>query len=219
MRHLLQGPATIEAIRGRHGFTLATAPLELPEASGLGLPALLQKINNVVVAEADWLGLRFILRESAWKSKLLVLQTFSDAVSCSRFCKHCFLTRRAFTFAGSAGIFERQSDGTSLLELVSCPMWTQTAYPSCCLTWFGAHGQRFLGHIAGITEEIRSRVAALQAILLRVPSSKPLRPVFGCLTLRAAVHRSCSTKSQWTYKADTRDLCSDCSGAPSLRSP
>ena len=32
-RHLLQGPATVEAIRGRHGFTLATAPLELSEGS------------------------------------------------------------------------------------------------------------------------------------------------------------------------------------------
>ena len=31
VRHLLQGPATVEAIRGRHGFTLATTPLELPE--------------------------------------------------------------------------------------------------------------------------------------------------------------------------------------------
>ena len=31
VRHLLQGPATVEAIRGWHGFTLATAPLELPE--------------------------------------------------------------------------------------------------------------------------------------------------------------------------------------------
>ena len=31
VRHLLQGPATVETICGRHGFTLATAPLELPE--------------------------------------------------------------------------------------------------------------------------------------------------------------------------------------------
>ena len=31
VQHLLEGPAAIEAIRGRHGFTFATTPLELPE--------------------------------------------------------------------------------------------------------------------------------------------------------------------------------------------
>ena len=37
MRHLLQGPATaVEAIRGRHGFTLPTTPIELPEGLATG---------------------------------------------------------------------------------------------------------------------------------------------------------------------------------------
>ena len=33
VQHLLEGPAAIEAIRGRHGFTFATTPLELPLAT------------------------------------------------------------------------------------------------------------------------------------------------------------------------------------------
>ena len=65
VRHLLQGPATVEAIRGRHGFTLATAPLELPE--GPWPRAASSTAENQHVRTLDAVsGAQILLNQGQW---------------------------------------------------------------------------------------------------------------------------------------------------------
>ena len=62
VRHLLQGPATVEAIRGRHGFTLATAPLELPEGPWPRAASSTADNQCVRTLDPDSSGARILLK-------------------------------------------------------------------------------------------------------------------------------------------------------------
>ena len=61
VRHLMQGPATIEAIRGRHGFTLATAPLDLPEG-----PCPTAENQHVRTLDPESSGAQILLSQGQW---------------------------------------------------------------------------------------------------------------------------------------------------------
>ena len=62
VRHLLQGPATVEAIRGRHGFTLATAHLELPD----GPASSTAENQRVRTLDPDSSSARILLNQGQW---------------------------------------------------------------------------------------------------------------------------------------------------------
>ena len=66
MRHLLQGPATVEAIRGRHGFTLATAPLELPEGPWPRAASSTAENQHVRTLDPDSSGAQILLNQGQW---------------------------------------------------------------------------------------------------------------------------------------------------------
>ena len=63
MRHLLQGPATVEAIRGRHGFTLATAPLELLEGPWPRTASSTAENQHVRTLDPDSSGAQILLNQ------------------------------------------------------------------------------------------------------------------------------------------------------------
>ena len=66
VRHLLQGPATVEAIRGRHGFTLATAPLELPEGPWPRAASSTADNQCVRTLDSGSSGARILLNQGQW---------------------------------------------------------------------------------------------------------------------------------------------------------
>ena len=66
VRHLLQGPATVEAIRGRHGFTLATAPLELPEGPWSRAASSTAENQHVRTLDPDSSGAQILLNQGQW---------------------------------------------------------------------------------------------------------------------------------------------------------
>ena len=66
VRHLLQGPATVEAIRGRHGFTLATAPLELPEGPWPRAASSTAENQHVRTLDPDSSGAQTLLNQGQW---------------------------------------------------------------------------------------------------------------------------------------------------------
>ena len=66
VRHLLQGPATVEAIRGRHGFTLATTPLELPEGPWPRAASSTADNQCVRTLDPDSSGARILLNQGQW---------------------------------------------------------------------------------------------------------------------------------------------------------
>ena len=63
VRHLLQGHATVEAIRGRHGFTLATAPLELPEGPWPRAASSTAENQRVRTLDPDSSGAQILLNQ------------------------------------------------------------------------------------------------------------------------------------------------------------
>ena len=62
----LQGPATVEAIRGRHGFTLATAPLELPEGPWPRAASSTAENQHVRTLDPDSSGAQILLNQGQW---------------------------------------------------------------------------------------------------------------------------------------------------------
>ena len=66
VRHLLQGPATVEVIRGRHGFTLATAPLELPEGPWPRAASSTAENQDVRTLDPDSSGAQILLNQGQW---------------------------------------------------------------------------------------------------------------------------------------------------------
>ena len=66
VRHLLQGPATAEAIRGRHGFTLATTPIELPEGPWPRAASSTTDNQCVRALDPDSSGARILLNQGQW---------------------------------------------------------------------------------------------------------------------------------------------------------
>ena len=66
VRHLLQGPATVEAKRGRHGFTLATTPLELPEGPWPRAASSTTDNQCVRTLDPDSSGARILLNQGQW---------------------------------------------------------------------------------------------------------------------------------------------------------
>ena len=69
VRHLLQGPATVEAIRGRHGFTLATTPLELPEGPWPRAASSTTDNQCVRTLDPDSSGARILLNQGQWTAE------------------------------------------------------------------------------------------------------------------------------------------------------
>ena len=69
VRHLLQGSATVEAIRGRHGFTLATTPIELPEGPWPRAASSTTDNQCVRTLDPDSSGARILLNQSQWTAE------------------------------------------------------------------------------------------------------------------------------------------------------
>ena len=66
VRHLLQGPPTVEATRGRHGFTLATTSLELLEGPWPRAASSTTDNQCVRTLDPDCSGARILLNQGQW---------------------------------------------------------------------------------------------------------------------------------------------------------
>ena len=69
VRHLLEGPAAVEAIRGRHGFTLATTPIELPEGPWPRAASSTTDRQCVRSLDPDSIGARILLNQGQWTAE------------------------------------------------------------------------------------------------------------------------------------------------------
>ena len=69
VQHLLEGPAAIEAIRGRHGFTFATTPLELPEGPWPRAASSTTDRQCVRSLDPESTGARVLLNQGQWTAE------------------------------------------------------------------------------------------------------------------------------------------------------
>ena len=69
VRHLLEGPAAVEAIRGRHGFTLATTPIELPEGPWPRAASSTTDRQCVRSLDPDSIDARILLNQGQWTAE------------------------------------------------------------------------------------------------------------------------------------------------------
>ena len=69
VQHLLEGPAAIEAIRGRHGFTFATTRLELPEGPWPRAASSTTDRQCVRSLDPESIGARVLLNQGQWTAE------------------------------------------------------------------------------------------------------------------------------------------------------
>ena len=69
VQHLLEGPAAIEAIRGRHGFTFATTPLELPEGPWPRAASSTTDRQCVRAFDPESISARVLLNQGQWTAQ------------------------------------------------------------------------------------------------------------------------------------------------------
>ena len=62
----LQGPAGIQAIRGQHGFTFATAPIELPAGPWPRADSAQDSVPVVRALDSDSAGARLLINQGQW---------------------------------------------------------------------------------------------------------------------------------------------------------